>query len=70
MAASGERSAEKIMAAMRSILLTAEDARIDYAAIVDADTLEVVETVENNAIALLAVKIENTRLIDNGWLRK
>jgi pantoate--beta-alanine ligase len=66
----GERSAEKIIAAMRAIILLAEDARIDYIAIVDAETLEAVETVENNAIALLAVKIENTRLIDNHWLRK
>jgi pantoate--beta-alanine ligase len=66
----GERSAEKIIAAMRAIILSAEDARIDYIAIVDADTLEAVGTVENNAIALLAVKIENTRLIDNHWLRK
>jgi pantoate--beta-alanine ligase len=63
--AGGERDAGKILAEMRRIILTAEDARIDYAALVDSDTLQPLEIVRNTALALLAVKIENTRLIDN-----
>ena len=37
--AQGERNAEKIAADMRKIILTAEDARIDYIALVDPETL-------------------------------
>jgi pantoate--beta-alanine ligase len=66
--AGGERNAEKILTEMRRIILSAEDARIDYVALVDPDTLQPVETVPDIALALLAVKIENTRLIDNGLL--
>jgi pantoate--beta-alanine ligase len=61
----GERNTEKILTEMRQIILSAEDAQIDYVAMVDPDTLQPVETVPNIALALLAVKIENTRLIDN-----
>jgi pantoate--beta-alanine ligase len=63
--ASGERSAQIIMTQMRHILKTAEDAQIDYLVLVDADTLEPVETVAGRTLAALAVKVENTRLIDN-----
>ncbi|MCC6127384.1 MAG: pantoate--beta-alanine ligase [Pirellulales bacterium] len=68
MVAEGERDAEKILREMRRIILAAEDARIDYVAIVDPDTLQPVETVQKSALAILAVKIENTRLIDNRML--
>lgn len=68
MVAEGERDAEKILREMRRIILAAEDARIDYVAIVDPDTLQQVETVQKSALAILAVKIENTRLIDNRML--
>ena len=68
MVTAGERDAEKITGEMRRIILTAADARIDYIAIVDLETLAPVKTVRNTALALLAVKIENTRLIDNSTL--
>lgn len=68
MTVGGERDAEKVLAEMRRIVLTAEDARIDYIAIVDPDTLEPLLTLDRLAIALLAVRIENTRLIDNAFL--
>jgi pantoate--beta-alanine ligase len=68
MVAEGERGAEIILGEMRRLILSAEDARIDYIAIVDPDTLQSVETVRKTALALLAVKIENTRLIDNRML--
>ena len=40
-------------------------ARLDYATITHPDTLEDLTTVEDGALALLAVQIGNTRLIDN-----
>ena len=61
----GERDARMIAARMRGVIETAEDARIDYVALVDPETLQPVETIANATLAALAVKIENTRLIDN-----
>jgi pantoate--beta-alanine ligase len=63
--AQGERSAEKIVDQMRKVIITAEDARIDYVALVDPETLLPIHTVAGRTLAALAVKIENTRLIDN-----
>ena len=42
--AQGERNAEKIIAQMRKVILTAEDAQIDYIALVDPETLQPVRT--------------------------
>ncbi len=39
---------EKIVARMREIILTAEDARIDYVALVDPETLMPVSTVNQS----------------------
>lgn len=66
--AGGERNAEKIIAQMRKVILAAEDARIDYIALVDPETLAPVDAVSGRTLAALAVKIENTRLIDNCFL--
>jgi pantoate--beta-alanine ligase len=63
--AQGNRSAAEITARMRDLIATAEDARTDYIALVDPDTLEPVEAITGCTLAALAVKIENTRLIDN-----
>ena len=40
-------------------------ARIDYVEIVDADSLESVQKIENKVLTAMAVYIGNTRLIDN-----
>jgi pantoate--beta-alanine ligase len=61
----GHRDAGTIVARMREVIETAEDARIDYVALVDPDTLQPVERIAGRTLAVLAVKIENTRLIDN-----
>lgn len=61
----GERDASVIAARMRGVIETVEDAEIDYVALVDPETLQSVETIANATLAALAVKIENTRLIDN-----
>jgi len=63
--ARGERRAAVIAAQMREMIETADDARIDYVALVDPDTLRPVETIAGPTLAALAVKIEDTRLIDN-----
>jgi pantoate--beta-alanine ligase len=63
--ARGERNTTKITEQMCGVLLSAHDARIDYVALVDPDTLEPVATVDRPVVAALAVRIENTRLIDN-----
>jgi len=63
--AQGERDAERILGQMREVIFQAEDARIDYVALVDPQTLQPVAKLTGPAMAALAVKIENTRLIDN-----
>lgn len=63
--AGGECCTTVIAARMQELIQTAEDARIDYVALVDPETLEPVEIVSKPTLAALAVKIENTRLIDN-----
>jgi pantoate--beta-alanine ligase len=66
--AQGERSVEKITTQMRKVILSADDARIDYIALADPETLQSVNTITGRTLAALAVKIENTRLIDNCFL--
>lgn len=45
-------------------------ARIDYVEIVDPETLECLDTIEDQALLALAVKIGVTRLIDNAILMR
>jgi pantoate--beta-alanine ligase len=61
----GETAAAAVESQMRKVIETADDARIDYVALVDPETLQPVETIAGPTLALLAVRIENTRLIDN-----
>jgi len=65
----GERDAAKIIAQMRKTIEAAEDARIDYVALVDPETLEPVEVLRGPTLAAVAVRIEDTRLIDNCLLK-
>jgi len=44
-------------------------ANIDYAVVVDPETLQEIDTIENGAIAAVAVKFGDVRLIDNRLLR-
>ena len=68
LAASGARSREDILAAVRQIIDATPGARIDYVALVDPTTLREVEAIQGEARLLLAVWINNTRLIDNTLL--
>jgi pantoate--beta-alanine ligase len=66
--AEGQRDAGTIVRRMRDVILTAEDAEIDYVALVDPESLAPVDQLSGKTLAALAVKIENTRLIDNCFL--
>ena len=65
--AGGERDAAAIVRQM-SQRIVAAGATIDYVALVDPDSLAAVERIDGPAVALLAVKIDGTRLIDNALL--
>jgi pantoate--beta-alanine ligase len=62
--AKGERDAGRIVAAMRDILAAAP-VELDYAAIVDPQTLEPIDEAQPASVALLAARVGQTRLIDN-----
>jgi pantoate--beta-alanine ligase len=53
---------------MRAALASAPGLGTDYAAVVDAATLEPLERVDRPARALLAARLGAVRLIDNGPL--
>ena len=61
----GEREASEIITAMKTEIEAKPAARIDYVAVVDAETLEPVTRVEGRTLVALAVWIGKTRLIDN-----
>ena len=61
----GVRSCPDIQAEMTRIINTEPLARLDYATIVHPYTLQPLSTLQPGALALLAVQIGNTRLIDN-----
>lgn len=61
----GERNAIKLKAAIKEEISREPLAKIDYVEIVDSDSLENVETIENNVLIPIAVYIGKTRLIDN-----
>ena len=64
----GERSPKIVARRMRDAIESVPNARIDYIAVVDPDTLEPVDTIEGPVLAALAVHIGKTRLIDNRLL--
>jgi pantoate--beta-alanine ligase len=64
----GEWSASVLERAMHDILRSDPAIQIDYAVIVDSETLEPIECLEKKGVALVAVRIGNTRLIDNAVL--
>jgi len=67
--AGGERRTEAIEAAVRQVLAEAPLGEVDYVALVDAEGLTPVESVESAVLLALAVRFGRTRLIDNTVLR-
>lgn len=65
----GERSVAALEAAMAEVITSAPGARLDYARVVDAETLDPLTTLDRTALAALAVYFGSTRLIDNTFLR-
>lgn len=63
--ARGERDAAAVTAAMARLIAAEPLARLDYAAAVDADTLQPVARLGGRVLLALAVFFGQTRLIDN-----
>ena len=63
--AAGERSAERLCTLMRRHIGRADDAHIDYVAVVDPDSLDDLQRIERRALIALAVQVGPARLIDN-----
>ena len=61
----GERDAKKVVAAMTAEIEKEPLAKIDYVKVVDLETMQQVETIEQDILTAIAVYIGKTRLIDN-----
>ncbi len=66
--ATGETDANKLRQGMIDLIRATPGAALDYAAVVDADTLQPVQVVRGPTLLALAVKFGNTRLIDNALI--
>jgi pantoate--beta-alanine ligase len=64
----GEQSAHRLESAMQRTVSLAPAARLDYAQIVDGETLEPVAKVQHENVALIAAHVGKVRLIDNAIL--
>ncbi|ADU50497.1 pantothenate synthetase [Thermaerobacter marianensis DSM 12885] len=64
----GERSGPALVEAMEAVLGGQPLIDPEYAAVVDAATLEPLERVEGEVLLLVAARLGSTRLIDNLWL--
>jgi len=68
--AGSEHDAGTLRAAMRQVIAAEPLAVLGYASIADADTMRELDRATADALALVAVRIGRTRLIDNMRLRK
>ena len=64
-ARAGERNAEALRSEAQRLIESDPLACVDYVAVVDPETLEPVERVGESVVIALAVRIGDTRLIDN-----
>jgi pantoate--beta-alanine ligase len=67
---SGERDAAHLIVAARKVLDAEPGVTIDYAEIVDAETLEPVVSLRRTCYVLLAAFVGSTRLIDNALIEQ
>ena len=63
--ARGARAAGPLLETLRATAASERLAKVDYAAIVDADSFEPVDFLRGNCLILIAARIGSTRLIDN-----
>ncbi|MDD5130238.1 MAG: pantoate--beta-alanine ligase [Candidatus Omnitrophica bacterium] len=61
----GQRDAARIISKMKELIGRKKQAHIDYAAIVDLESLQGMKKINRDCLICLAVKIGKTRLIDN-----
>ena len=61
----GERRSRVVIREMRRLIIAQPQARVDYAAIADAATLQPRARLRGRMVLLLAVRVGRTRLIDN-----
>ena len=61
----GERDASRIQKNVEKELSRERSVRIDYAAVVDAETLQETKTIRKQALVAIAAFVEGVRLIDN-----
>jgi pantoate--beta-alanine ligase len=61
----GERRGPRVASGMRRIIGQARGVDVEYAAAVDADTLEPLERLRGRVALLVAARVGRTRLIDN-----
>lgn len=61
----GERDATRLRQLLTQRIAATPGALLDYAAVVDADTLQPIERIGGEVLIALAVKFGGTRLIDN-----
>lgn len=66
--ASGERDAARLLAALRRVVDVEKGVTLDYAEIVDAETLEPVVSLRKTCLVLIAALVGGTRLIDNALI--
>jgi len=67
---SGERNPAHLLAALRRVIDAEPAVALDYAEIVDAETLEPVVNLRGECLILLAAKVGKTRLIDNALIEQ
>ncbi len=65
LAASGEDNADKILSEVNQMISSTPHTRLDYAVLVDPDTLHEVNTIQGSARLAVAAWVGVTRLIDN-----
>ncbi len=65
----GERDAKQLEAFLRTNIENTEGARLDYAAVVDYETLEPIKVVQGRVLFAVAAYFGETRLIDNELLQ-
>jgi pantoate--beta-alanine ligase len=66
----GERDVARLLAALRRVLDAEPRVAMDYAEIVDAETLEPIVTLRGACYVLIAAKVGGTRLIDNALINQ
>lgn len=65
MTENGEKDANKVLDKMKALIESEPLAKIDYVKMVDAETIQPIDTIERPVLCAMAVYIGKTRLIDN-----